>query len=1439
MKLFGTSASSTAASQHTPQAATDSGNRTRAPRSSGRRSFGGMLSKLTRLGRSPKAPSSRATDGSLQQPVSGTVGAAGNRRSSATPSNDDDVREMVARIVSQKDSRRPGGAGTSSEAETSPTIAHFFAPELGVSPSAPEKRSKKRWSGLFHRRSSSKKTPAVTQKAPTQAPPATLSTATHRDDPVGETVSWIKSQRATESTPQQDGHGTGAVVFSSTGDGDGDAEVRHESPRNSNASEHSAKDVIYDTGPIFDESGDEHEEDDLFDLDIGPLHPPPVENEIHPVTPSNSETGSTRHDVPPQQNEVLTTSTPVPQPDPVPSANQPRSSLGKLKQLKNALKGWQTYAKDEAYIHGFGFSSTSLSLTPISTNTKTARAKPFTGVTREGDAPVELHRRLANLPGSTPPAVLHESPVVQELEAPNALDRLFLDASILPGTNRRQLFDSIKQVAAEKNLTPFEASSLAQALHIAFSRTPDRSSDAAYDPAYDAAHDAQIALQSLPQTNLLDALRDTAEPQRTPDYDADKAWALAQELVHIPGGVGTSVIEKLTPQTPRPAGTHASVVEKDRMLVSVLLKASQQVVREARQSAATKPESKILGVFPRASRQVGNAASPEPGGPRMLAHDPASIFADGALHAAIAQAGEDQWPGSNNTPVPSNLSLAQKAMLAVKDELQTIDAHVADDATRGTAFSQGTHGCRFAISMIRGDMMTDQAREPSGVRSQFQLAESRLGKSVGKHLDRAMRRPTTWTRFLGSLEALSRHVGVYKNKSPFYTYNRIAESDDGRGMGVANRGGTHAGRALYDMQHKVQTTIDERANLGEDAAAGDEEALRLMVRSSIIQTSKAETLMLPRFAQPVSLTDLSQGKVVDAVMQKLGGAGAEADAQANDALRAKVAAMVADENKPLTTQRLLQWAAAVGGPDNAGSAKEIAGAAPADHPWRAFAEAFERAEHPDEIAPIATPSLRGKSRDEVADILAKIVAAEELGSGFALDSAGNVQGTTKNVSGIISSIPLHFLGSVHADLGGGKIRTVRFESVTSTDRSQLRVSVTTLKRAQAGFGGSVGHFTSGDAPITAGGGLDVGGAYEVVHQEGAVLGFPRNLSGGVLGDRAVNEKKAQLVKLLVQGGALEGHAQPANEEDRKSLIKCAYQAFGDDLSIGFYEMDQSDKQGTLSVNGNVGIRFGDFKLGLPTLGAAGRAQGTTIRYRDQSGFLKTEWETDSSAYNASFQGSLASLNGYDQLSAGTHDLHSSITTAVAPFVSGSAQFFRFGVADRRVQIMQDGKELPTSFATRTFQAPISFLHEFGQNVDKYADDKAKKYFPKEYNAGGQSRENVVLREKTRMLEFVNHYLKERDLTSTPQLYTEFGDNVDTANKLRAAAYMAERLGKKETAGTAREEISAIHGDEKYREGRFLTNLQIEQEGKQVGINGIVGVTYARNDNRAQQVLSFT
>lgn len=1446
MKLhFRGGASSTSENRTSEQRGSQA--RTSDPGSSATRSLTGFLSNLTRIGRS-----SRSSSGQARQTSGGHASA---QPSPSTPNvappgsvdeQDEPLQATVARIVSQKSLYRHGSAsGTSDAAVPTPTLAHFIAPSIGVPSNPPPRRSGRGLSRLWRRKPSASAQASAAPSLPpssqtrreqhAETPQETLRTSTPSEEPETQDANAPSTSAHPDvsvSAPAQE-HGS-----------DVETVPAHATEQQKTAADPSSSTgtQAFDQGPIFDESDSENE-DDLIELDLelgraistvqqGEQGATP---EITLASPSGSPAhASQRNESSAHGASTVTVTAPPPEPDPTPNA-APRQSLGKLKQLKETIKGWHTYAKDEAYIHGFGISSTSLSLTPLATDTHTARAKPFTGVVHEGDAPIEPHNRLKDMPGGTPPAVLHESPIVNALEDPHALDKMFLDESFLPGTERRQLIDSIKTIAENKNLTPLETTSLAQALHIAFGRSPDRARDTAYDPAYDAAHDARVALRSLPETNLLDALRDNAAPPRAPDYDADRAWALAQELVHIPGGVGASLLDKLTPKTERPAGTHPSVIEKDRILAGVLLKASQQAVREARFSAEPKTEGKILGLFSRQSRQVGNAASPTPNGPRMLAHDPASIFADGALHAAIAEAGEGNWPGRGNTAVPSNLTLAQKAMLAVKEELQEIDAHVAHDATRGAAFTKGTHGCRFAISMIRGDMLTDESRAPDGTRSQFGRTEARLGKSVGKHLDRAMRRPRTWTQFMGSLEALGRHVGVYKNKSPFYTYNRIAESDGGRGMDVGNRGGTHAGRAFRDMMDQVHGAIDARETLVGDAAIGDDQALKLLVRASLMQTTKEETGPLPRFAIPSALSTLSQEKVVTAVATKLSAAGIEPD----DAMRAKIAATVAEENQPLTAQRLQQWATDVGGPASHEALQDILTTQAADHPWRAFAQAFQHAENPGNVPPIETPSLRGKSREEVADILAKIVAAEELGSGFAFDSAGNVQGTTKNVSGIISSIPLHLLGSVHVDLGGGKIRTVRFESVTSTDRSQLRVSVTTLKRGQAGLGGSVGHFSGHEHPITLSAGIDGGGAYEVVHQEGAVLGFPRNLSGGVMGDRAVNEKKGQLVKLLVLGGELEGLARPANEEDRKSLIKCAYQAFGDDLSIGFYEMNQTDKQGTISVNGSVGIRFDHFKLATPTLGAGAKAQSATIRYQDQSGFLKTEWETDSTNYNASFQGSLAGLSGYDELPGRTHELSNSAITSVAPFLSGSAQFFRFGVADRRVQILQDNKELPTSFATRTFQAPISFLHEFGQNVDKYAEEKAKQYFAKEYNAGGASRENVVAREKTRMIEFVNHYLKQRDLTATPQLYTEFGGNVETANKLRAAAYMAERLGKKDTAQAARQEIDAIHGDQKYREGRFLTSLQIEQEGQQVGLNGIAGVTYARNDNRAQQVLTFT
>ncbi len=94
----------------------------------------------------------------------------------------------------------------------------------------------------------------------------------------------------------------------------------------------------------------------------------------------------------------------------------------------------------------------------------------------------------------------------------------------------------------------------------------------------------------------------------------------------------------------------------------------------------------------------------------------------------------------------------------------------------------------------------------------------------------------------------------------------------------------------------------------------------------------------------------------------------------------------------------------------------------------------------------------------------------------------------------------------------------------------------------AALGPKIGQ--EGTASFSAFVGADVGHSYELVHQEGAVFGFPMHLAGGIAGGRDLAARKARLVKLLIgvpdAGGA---YCQPGNEEDRSSLVKRAYQEF--------------------------------------------------------------------------------------------------------------------------------------------------------------------------------------------------------------------------------------------------------------------------------------------------------
>lgn len=1119
-----------------------------------------------------------------------------------------------------------------------------------------------------------------------------------------------------------------------------------------------------------------------------------------------------------------------------------------LLAVKNQLTAWTDHiaAPGRADTPFVLDAAATKAMKPFATAIETSEPARVAAAARP-EEPAMTHPMLEKPSRAAPREAPPEIEIVARLNADDALKNLFDEQpEMLRGTQRTALFETLSGLRRTKveteGLTPEQAK--AEEAKQANKLTGPESVDLAYALDLAFGHDfdpsarALAALQALQRTNLLDGLRQIGTPNASPPAaeGADALWHLAQEIVQIPGGVGKSLIAKLTPgpAQPRDPRTHASVADKERLVLNTFFKAAARVRQEA--AASTSGNGKVAPA---------------------LAHDPESIYGFGRLGDAIRGRSPQDWPGRDGTAVPKKLTIAQKALLAVRDELRALDEHAGDPARLATPFTKGTHGCRFAIPMIRNGLPTDQDRDLDGKPSEFRTIESRLTKSVGKHVERAMRNPTGWSKFRSNLRGI---VSPFTKKSPFLTHNRIAEETPERGIGVVNQGGTHAARAQGNMMDTVAAAIDAQPHLKHDAVRDDEggnAALLLLVRADIARQVKSQAFFMTRHSTPKRLLNFSKEKVIATVLDKLApaaSANAADDERENNAalrkgLRERIAPLVEQENQEvLAPHTLLRWASDAGGPGSPIAAQRLASNEAADPRWRAFSKDFLLLTE-GSVAPISMESFKGKERSEVADAIATVVAAEELGSAFAFDNAGNVTVTTKGVQDTVTSLLTGFVAKLHVDLGGGLVRTVRFESSNTTDRTQLRVCVQTLKKVETGVGGSLG---TGPVPLK--GSIDVGYTYDVVDQEGAVLGFPRNLTGGSPGDLAASARKAELVKLLVNhatvGGAGGNYARPGNEEDRRSLIKSALHEFGDDLSIGYFEQHRSDHTGSGSIGAVLGLEglnldaFGHQVAGVVGGNVGGRYLSATMQYRDRSGFLRTERDTAQSMWRGAVTGAATGVLGIDAVDPDPHaavpDPTSNVLAAATQLYSASADVWRDGVMYQSTAIVQDGEEHPTSYATHTFQSPIDFLRNTRDKLPEMAEGKSRKFFPAEFNNPDPAvRADRVALEEAYVKEFAAWAVSQRDTTATPQIYYEFDANVATSNHLRAYEYLMARSGNTAEAKRARAAIETIHTDGRYREAHFPTYPQTQQEGRTAGINGIVGVTYAASDNRTQQVLTFT
>lgn len=1110
-----------------------------------------------------------------------------------------------------------------------------------------------------------------------------------------------------------------------------------------------------------------------------------------------------------------------------PNPHQAGGGAGNLAPRTNLLSKLKHVAQNP-YEHGLGVSQYTVAALPaLYSKTESAKPKMQSTVVQASAIGQPNHPTLANAitatqhlgaPGgpaapARPPRM--QSQAINRLSAQNSLNAV---VQRFNGTHaeRAALLAELQQVRQASNLTQAQAAQLGKSLRLGFQN----------------AAQAQAALHALTQVNLKSdmvnagaaaasaaaaAAPGVAVPTPAASAATQDAWKLAANLASVKG-VGVSLLEKITQW---PAGHQL----------------------QARTPQERTADRAVIRGYLSAARLV---ASPVDG--RV---DPAAIYHRGgvqrAIRAAQAQGAPAPWPGRNGTAAIGGLEVAEKALLAIRDK--------ADPAIAQR------NGLTFAINMVRGGMPTDHGTNADGTESEFHKVESRAFKSFGPHIDRAMRRPAA-TRMAAAAQAVT-----HKGKTPISSYGLLAQQSNGPGFSLSHSNSIHQGEAMVAMMNQIETALSLQGGANnqplpapgsqsEDPAALTDGTLDNMARRAVLQAVKNRMVMVPRHTHSNPPTQQMRDEARAAVVSLMqpGTVDAAADLRIAQAIQRQVV--------NLTPQQLLGWAGAIGGPVNQAALMALPpqGAVPAGQPnWSAFRQAFDLAAN-GVVPPLDTLSLSGRSRPEVGSALADKVRGERLGSGFLLASGGITHFTLKNVSEIVTGVLSGSAGTLRLDLGGGMERIVLFESGVGTDRSFVRVSVATVKQGQAGLGGSGGIDLGldGATKLSFSLGGDVQQSMEVVHQEGAVFGFPRHLTGGVGGDAALSERKAQLVELLVNvaggGNGVPGStlSRPGNAEDQGSLVKAALQAF-DDISVGRFQIGQTEHRTTGSVSAGLGVKVDPVNLGvgIPNVRLSGQRKSTDMKYEDLSGWFKAVRTYDTKLYKASLDVTAANFSlmfdhggeaAAQALAEGAGEGAGALTQILFGGVgAASIDFGKCGQTDAIHRLMEDDEQLPTSFATTSHHNAGSFVNAVAQNpgdFHNFAEDMSRKYHPVRH---GLDPQGSIAIEKQFMAQHVTTAVQRKDMTAIFQQYSEWTGRNDDINLIESEQDLATRLngtGDRTNAQQARQEIDALHLNPGDREGRFLITQNVMHVSEQAGVNGVVGATRASKARASVSSLAF-
>ncbi|MEC4721672.1 hypothetical protein RY831_21110 [Noviherbaspirillum sp. CPCC 100848] len=868
--------------------------------------------------------------------------------------------------------------------------------------------------------------------------------------------------------------------------------------------------------------------------------------------------------------------------------------------------------------------------------------------------------------------------------------------------------------------------------------------------------------------------RDGDGCHRFNEQDLALAWKIAQELEATPAGF--AALKALTLHDAVAPGAHPDIERHDDMMLHAYLQACREKCRSA--------------------LRQGLSASPAPYSMASLDGEPATV-----LDKGIGQ---------------------------IRKRLGASHAHLLNQAARPFAYQAQPGEHEWAIGFILNGLYTDE-HIIDGKPTAYARIEGRLNK-VAIWCERATsgngRASTAWRKAVPYL--LPGH-----GKSPLHAYNSLEAGRGLRQCGVAMENATqgviHDGRALRDqilgniIKALKASGGDEGRALstqpGGNSPNPSENATGNLARLALLMETVSNTAPFPTLLHGAAPDRYTVERARERIYTWLAGGEAGQTQATRDAVERALSAAA----RPLTLDRLQQWASALPGSDVRDAVQAAGGESPehrdldkqeqepgTDRPdWAAYARAVRQL-HAGAGDPVPAPHL--EKLDEAPDKLGMIgeviegaAARMELGSKLSYASGGFAGAGAREVTRLLGTFLSFGLVRPRVDASVVRKREAVLEMETAVDGNQIFVGTRRSVKMQAGGGVGIGPGVKirGVGGFKAGASLDVFTSVEHPATHGVKLSLPR--PGGMAADRDSNLLLGRLFrKYVIERRSPElrrDHAARAPGRDGESTLKNLLQACPT-LCVGLLDTTERIMREGVSAAGGASVSAGPLSAGLSAGISVEKAHAQRLSRDESRAALNVIKSSHGTSHTAALTGqihalqqagemarALAGTSAPSALPARTKQAAGSLLNAMCVT---SKEIGSWGSSGSYTLVIENGAIGNGSRSTIMHRDAESLIASVAPKLDRWAIATANRFQKEKVNGGDTHRQDAYDRAYAMLRAQLDDARRNGDAqTRYTEIFELTAEALESATALRSAMMLFERAGNREQAAALSKKLDAL------------------------------------------------